>query len=78
MKKTKDLIMNQSFKMIVKEESIYINQFNRINILENNHIFFTTSHKKIHIYGQELKMKKLVEKEVLFTGMIEKIEVQDE
>ncbi|MBR3210445.1 MAG: hypothetical protein IKF71_00715 [Bacilli bacterium] len=63
--------------MIVEEDRIYINQFQRMIILEENHICFSTLHKKIHIYGKELKTKKLVEQEILLTGIINRIEVED-
>lgn len=76
--KTKDLLKKNKFKIIVKEDSIYVNQFQRMINLEENHIYFTTLHKKIHIYGKEIKMKKLVDQEVLFMGLIDKIEVDDD
>ena len=77
LKNIKELIDNSPFKMIVEEEQIYMTQFKRMNLLEENHIFITTSHKRIHIYGKDLKMKKLINQEILLTGEIHKIEVED-
>ena len=77
LKKTNIPLHNQDFKMIVKEDSIYVNHFKKIVHLEENNISFITKHKRIQLYGKNLKMKKLVDQEVLFQGSIEKIEVQD-
>ena len=74
----KDILHDNSFKMVLKEKSIYINNFKKMNILEDNHIYLDTKNKKIHIYGKKLKTKKILETEILLTGIIEKIEVINE
>ena len=78
LKEIKNYIQDNTFKMIIKEEYIYINHFKRINLLETNHISITTQKKRIHIYGLELKPQKMVNHEILIKGQIEKIEVQNE
>ena len=78
LKTIKNFILDNQFKMIITEETIYISNFKRINILEETHIFLSTNHKKIHLYGNNIKMKQKVNKEVLFTGTINQIEVHNE
>ena len=76
LKEVKNFIQDNLFKMIVTESTIYINSFKKMNTLEENHISFTTTNKIIHIYGKDLRMKKLVNQEALFSGTIDKVEVQ--
>ena len=70
--------IKEPFQMILKEESLYITNYKDIFLLEKNHIGIHTEKNTIHIYGPQLKMKKIVDKELLLKGNISKIEVQYE
>lgn len=69
---------NNKYKMIIDEETIYIVNYKRLLSLEDNYISLLTNNKKIEVSGKNLKLKKIVENELLIKGLINKIEVRDE
>ena len=75
--KIKDFVKDDTFQMIIKEESLYVTSFKRLISLEENFISFDTKQKRIKVYGEDLLTQKILEKELLITGKIEKIEVFD-
>ena len=78
LEKIKDFVKDNTFEMVVKEESIYITSFKRLISLEENFISLDTNKKRIKVYGKNLITKKILEKELLISGAILKIEVSDE
>lgn len=71
-------LSNKKYKMIIDEQSIYIVNYKILLSLEENYISLLTNNKKIEISGNKLKLKKIVENELLIKGFINKIEVKDE
>ena len=64
--------------MILKDNSLYITNYIDIILLEKNHVAIHTKNRTIHIYGFNIMVKKIVEKELLLKGEIRKIEVHYE
>ena len=71
-------IQNKAFYFTVYENKIHIQNYQRIISLEENYLSFTTQNKKINISGNNFILKKLLDKELLISGNIHKIEVINE
>lgn len=71
-------IQNKTFYFTVYKDKIHIQNYQRIVSLEENHLSFTTQNKKINISGNNFILKKLLDKELLISGNIHKIEVINE
>ena len=68
-------INDKEFRYTVYENKIHFINYKKIISIEDNLITITAHNKKIIILGNNLKLKKLLEEEMLVTGNIEKIEV---
>lgn len=69
---------DNKFKMIIKEESIYLENYKRILLLEEERVKIKTNNKIIELKGNDIKAKRLLYKELLLVGNINSIEVIDE
>ena len=65
-----------NFKLILKDNSLYIENYKRIISLEDDSITMKNEKNKVVITGNNLKIKRILEKELLVVGEIFKIEVQ--
>lgn len=65
-----------NFKLILKDNSLYIENYKRIISLEDDSIILKNEKNKVVITGNNLKIKRILEKELLVVGEIFKIEVQ--
>ncbi len=75
LEKIRNYIDDKEFSFTVYENKIYLVNFKRIILLEDNCVSLVSYHKKIMICGNKLTLNKLLEKEMLITGDITKIEV---
>ncbi|MBR6137669.1 MAG: YabP/YqfC family sporulation protein [Bacilli bacterium] len=73
-----DKMKDNRFKMILKENSVYLTNYKRIIILEEDLVKIKTNKKTIEIKGNNIKAKRILYKELLLVGNITKIEVIDE
>ena len=73
-----NFLNDREFRFTIYEDKIYIINFKRIISLEENNVILQSNRKKLHITGKNLIVRKLLEEEILITGMISKIEVMDE
>ena len=64
--------------MELEEEQLYISNYKRLISLEDNYISILSPHKRISISGKGLVLNRILDKECLIRGTIEKIEVKDE
>ena len=71
-------VNDDEFRFTVYENKVHILNFKRIISLEDNYISLQSRHKKITIYGMNLVLNKLMDQEMLVTGIISKIEVGNE
>jgi len=65
-----------NFKLILKDNSLYIENYKRIISLEDDSITLRNQNNKVAITGNNLKIKRILDKEILVVGEIYKIEVQ--
>lgn len=70
-------INDNEFRFTIYEDKIHIINFQKIISLEEDYISILNNNKKITIKGTNLKLNKLLEKEILIKGNILKIEVLD-
>lgn len=77
-KSISNYINDNTFRFTIYEDKIHIINFKRIISLENNYISFLSTNKKIIIEGNNLVLNKLLDKEILIKGNINKIEVINE
>lgn len=69
---------DEEFRFIYDEDKIYITNYKRIIVLEDNYISFQSKHKTITITGSNLVLKRLVDRDMLIKGEISKIEVKND
>lgn len=73
-----NFINDKTFRFTVYENMINIINYNKIISLEDNYISILSTNKKILIKGNNLILKKLLDKEILIKGNISNIEVINE
>jgi sporulation protein YqfC len=64
----------KSYNISIAENIIYINNYEKIDTITNNNIIIIIQNKKLKIQGKDFKVKKMVNKEILFNGQIDNIE----
>lgn len=69
---------DEEFRFTYFEDKIHIINYKRIIVLEDNYISFQSNQKTIIITGNKLLLKRLLDKEMLITGTILKIEVKND
>ncbi len=75
MNKLNNLLKKRIFKIEIFHKSIYIAHFTEIITLEENRISITDENRLIIITGNNLVVSRLLDKEILITGEIKKIEL---
>ena len=78
LEKVDRFLNDREFRFTIYENKIHIINFKQIMTLEENKVSFKSNKKTIHITGNNLVVRKLLEEEMLITGKITKIEVIDE
>lgn len=68
-------IQNKTFYFTVFKDKIHIQNYKKIITLEENYLSITAENQRINITGKEFTLKKLVDNELLISGIINKIEV---
>ena len=76
--KINNYINDTEFRFTVYENKINIVNYTRIISLESNYISIKSINKKIIITGDSLILNKLLDREMLISGNISKIEVINE
>ncbi len=74
-KKIIDYIKDNKFKINYVNNSVNVVNYDKILEVENNLITIIKEIKIILIEGKDLKLTKLMDNEVLITGIINKIEM---
>ena len=72
----KDYISYNEFRIILLNNRINIVNYDEILEINENNISVRTNNKKIRIIGSNLVLSKLLEREILITGELSKIEVE--
>ena len=78
LKEINNYINDKEFKLNMYNDNLNIIKKKKIISLEENYISIITSKKKIIINGEQLRLKKILDNELLIKGIVKKIEVLDE
>lgn len=70
-----DYIRDNEFKMLVLEEKIDVVNYLDLLTMDEKRVSFTTKTGRVIIRGENLSVKKLLDKEVLIVGQIKTIEM---
>ena len=70
----KEFLFDQNFEIVIKKDFIYIKNYKRIDQVNINEISLKSIDNQIKISGQNFKILKLLDQELLIKGEIEKIE----
>ena len=73
MSKENKIQKDNKYNIIINEKFIYINNYKKIIDLSDNEIYLELNNFNLKITGKNMKVKKLVEEEVKFDGLIESI-----
>jgi len=74
LKKLESYIKDTEFRLTLFKDRLYAINYKKIVSLESNRISFQVNNGKIIITGENLVLKKLLEKEILISGKINGIE----
>jgi len=74
-KKIINYIKEPYLKIIYFNNTIDIINYDKILEIKDNLVIITIDDKKIMIHGNDLKLKKMLDDEILITGLIKKIEM---
>lgn len=66
-------LQNKSYNINISKNSMYINNYSKIDTISDQNIIIVIDNLKINITGNEFKAIRLLNKEVLFKGNIESI-----
>jgi len=68
---------NEDYSLCIKENKIYIDNYESLIDIDESNLSVLVKGKKIKIYGKNLIINKLVEKELLISGIIERVDLFD-
>ncbi|MBE6157248.1 MAG: hypothetical protein E7160_00415 [Firmicutes bacterium] len=74
LKKLESYIKDTEFRLTLFKDRLYAINYKKIVSLESNRISFQVNNGEIIITGENLVLKKLLEKEILISGKINGIE----
>ena len=72
------IIKNDEFSINVLKDFVHINNFIEIVVLEPNKIVLKISYGLLRIFGNNLLIKKLLDKEIAISGSIKSIEYEEQ
>ena len=70
-----EVIKDNKFKIQLEENKIYVSNYKTIIDIKENLIIIDCNNFILKIYGQNLKVKQIIDKEILILGKIEKVEL---
>ena len=73
-KDLREYIMENEFKITILKDKINIVNYDRIINLTDNEVSLKIENTKVKIYGNNLMLNKLLDREILLTGRISKVE----
>ena len=66
--------MENEFKITILKDKINIVNYDRIINLTDNEVSLKIENTKVKIYGNNLMLNKLLDREILLTGKVSKVE----
>ena len=73
-KDLREYIMENEFKITILKDKINIVNYDRIINLTDNEVSLKIENTRIKIYGNNLMLNKLLDREILLTGKVSKVE----
>ena len=73
--KINNYLLDSEYKLTVFEDKIHLINYKKLLVLEDEKIVLSTNNTIVTITGEKLSLKKLLQNEVLLSGVIRKIEV---
>ena len=77
LEKISNFINDKEFRFTIYENQIHIINYKKIISLEDDKIIIQGNQKIINIKGNNFKLEKLLNEELLCIGQIQRIELQD-
>ena len=74
----RDYILDEEFQILYLKEKVNIKNYLKINYMERERVSLTYSNGSVIVYGKNLRIKKLLDSEILIEGNIETIELKQE
>lgn len=71
----RNYLNNKDYNINISNNSIYINNYNKIDKITSSTIIVNIQNIKLHITGENFKLLKMLDKEVLFNGQIKTLEI---
>lgn len=68
-------LKNNSYNINISKNNLYINNYNKIDTISDKYISIYIEDVKLIIKGINFKVIKMLDKEILFNGQIESIEI---
>ena len=75
-KKVRDYLLDEEFKMILLNNKINISNYEKIEYLDTDKVIVKYETGKINISGENITVSKLINNEILITGSIKEIEMR--
>ena len=73
--KINNYLLDSEYKLTVFEDKIHLINYKKLLVLEDEKIVLSTNKTIVTITGEKLSLKKLLQNEILLSGVIRKIEV---
>lgn len=74
----RNYILDEEFQIQYFRQQVNIKNYIKINYMENERVSLTYSNGIVVIYGKNLRIKKLLDNEILIDGRIETIELKQD
>lgn len=68
-------LRNNSYNINISKDNLYINNYTKIDNITSKSIIIIIDKQKLSIKGNNIKVIKMLDKEILFNGQIESIEI---
>lgn len=68
-------LRNNSYNINISKDNLYINNYTKIDNITSKNIIIIIDKQKLSIKGNNIKVIKMLDKEILFNGQIESIEI---
>ena len=75
-RKVRDYLLDDEFKMILLNNKINISNYEKIEYLDDDKVIVKYEKGKISIKGENITVSKLLNNEILITGSIKEIEMK--
>jgi len=72
----RDYILDEEFQILYLKGKVNIKNYLKINYMERERVSLTYLNGNVIVYGVDLKIKKLLDNEILIEGNIETIELK--